>query len=253
MRALVEHAKANDRIRVVVVGCSIGRGNYDALSDIDTWIGVTDDPAWRASLSAIDAAFAGFAPILDLHHQFLPDARGKEYRHTFIQYVNGVQIDLAISPVFKERRPDRDWVVLYDPDGRVTGEPERRDPTGEQVRTWMYGGLIRAGAVAKYLTRGSLWEALNILELARADLWRLWAVRIGAVDPQYGLTAVLDLPGARLPEGIERTVAPLDRAKIRDASLACLDLLVGLWPDVSKGQPVPPFAERARASLEALR
>jgi hypothetical protein len=252
MRGLVDHARQNEGIRVVVVGCSIGRGNFDALSDIDVWVGVADDAEWRASLPAIDAAFARIAPILDLHHQFLSDAKRKEYRHTFIEYENGVQVDLAVSPAFAERRPDRDWVVLYDPDGRVSGDPEERDPTSEQVRTWMFGGLGRLSAAAKYLKRDSLWEALTILERARGDLWCLWAVVIGAPDPQYGLTAVLDVPHPRLLAGIERTVAPLDHAKLRDASVACLDLLVGVWPDAASGQPLPPFADRVRAQLLEL-
>ena len=253
MRGLVEHAKANDRIRVVVVGCSIGRGNADALSDVDAYVGVDDEGDWRAALPAIDASLAALAPILDLHHQFLSDAKRATYRHTFIQYEDGVQVDLVVSPALAKRARDREWIVLYDPDGRVSGEPEEHEATSEQVRTWMFGGLGRLSAAAKYLARGSLWEALTVLEAARADLWRLWAVAIGAPDPQYGITAVLDVSGARLLPGIERTVAPLDRAKILDASVACLDLLTGLWPDVARGQSLPPFAARVRVQLQGLR
>jgi hypothetical protein len=113
----------------------------------------------------------------------------------------------------------------------------------------MFNGLVRLSATAKYLTRGSLWEALNTLEAARADLWRLWAVAIGAPDPQYGLTAVLDVPHPRLPAGIERTIAPLDRAQMLAASIACLDLLEKVWADVAEAQSMPPFAERVRAQL----
>jgi hypothetical protein len=253
IHGLIDQAKAIDRVRVVVVGCSIGRGNADALSDVDAYVGVTDDGEWRAALPAIDAGLAKIAPIQDLHHQFLSDAKGKDYRHTFVQYDDGVQVDLVVSPVFAERRPDRDWVVVYDPDGRVSGEPEARDPTPQQVRTWMFGGLGRLSAAAKYLERGSLWEAHAVLDAARADLWRLWAVAIGAPDPQYGITAVLDVPGARPLAGIDRTVTPLDHVKIRDASVACLELLTELWPEVARGQPLPPFVGRVRAQLAQLR
>jgi len=249
IRGLLEHAKANDPIRVVLVGCSIGRGNADALSDVDAYVGVTDDGEWRASLPALDAGLAKIAPILDLHSQFLSDAKRADYRHTFIEYEDGVQVDLVVSPAFAHRAPHREWVVLYDPDARVSGEPEQRDPTSEQVRTWMFGGLGRLSAAAKYLRRGSLWEAHASLEAARADLWRLWAVAIHAPDPQFGLTAVLDVPLPEMLTGIERTIAPLDRAKIRDGSVACLDLLTGLWPDVAPGQSIPPFAARVRAQL----
>lgn len=70
MRGLIEQAKANDRIRVVVVGCSIGRGNADAFSDIDAYVGVLDDD-WRNSLTEIDAG-------LDLLASVWPDvARGQ--------------------------------------------------------------------------------------------------------------------------------------------------------------------------------
>ena len=249
MRGLIEQAKANDRIRLVVVGCSIGRGNADALSDVDAYVGVADDGDWRASLPAIDAGLPKIGPILDLHHQFLSDAKRADYRHTFIQYEDGVQVDLVVSPAFAHRAPDREWVVLYDPDGRVSGAPEQRDPTSEQVRTWMFGGLGRLSAAAKYLERGSLWEALTVLEAARADLWRLWAVAIGAPDPQYGVTAVLDLPEARVLPGMERTIARLDHVSLRDASIACLDLLIQVWSRASNGEPLPPFAERVRTQL----
>jgi len=53
--------------------------------------------------------------------------------------------------------------------------------------------------------------------------------------------------------GIERTIAPLDRAKLLDASVACLDLLAELWPKVARGQPLPPFVARVRAQLAQLR
>ena len=247
MRGLVALAEANEAVRLVVVGCSIGRGNYDGLSDVDAMLGVAGDD-WRATLPAVDAGLARIAPILDLHSQFLSDAKRSDYRHTFIEFENGVQVDLVIAPAFAQRNPDREWVVLYDPDGRVSGDPVERDATSEQRRTWLFGVLGRLSAAAKYLTRGSLWEAHASLEAARADLWRLWAIAIGAHDPQFGLTAVLDVPKARLPDGIERTIAPLDRDAIRSASLACLDLLAMAWKDVGN-QPMPPFADRVRAQL----
>jgi hypothetical protein len=252
MQGLLAHATANDLVRVVVVGASIGRGNADALSDIDAWVGVRDGDTWRDSLAELDAGLLAIAPVLDLHSQFLNDPKGKPYRHTFIEYANGVQVDLTVSPVAAQLHPHREWAVLYDPDGRVQGGAEDRAPTNEQVRTWMFGGLGRLSAAAKYLRRGSLWEAHATLEAARGDLWRLWAVALAAPDPQFGLTAVLDVPHPRIPDGIERTIAPLDRVKLLEASIACLDLLVELWPKASNGQPLPPFAERVRVQLVGL-
>src|SRR4030081_3910730 len=106
LRGLVAHARANERVRVVVVGCSIGRGNADALSDVDALIGVADEGDWRDSLPAIDSGLAGIAPILDLHSQFLFDATRGTYRHTFIQDEDGVQVDLLALPAFAKRARD---------------------------------------------------------------------------------------------------------------------------------------------------
>src|SRR5439155_766687 len=48
MESFLTTARDGDRIRVVVVGCSIGRGVGDELSDIDALIGVRVD-AWEAA------------------------------------------------------------------------------------------------------------------------------------------------------------------------------------------------------------
>ncbi len=82
--------------------------------------------------------------------------------------------------------------------------------------------------LAKYLRRGSLWEALERLHEARAQVWRLWAVSQGLRYPVYGLTAVLDHPEVGLPTGIEATVAGLDRPGLLRAAVVCADLLEGV-------------------------
>ncbi len=69
------------------------------------------------------------------------------------------------------------------------------------VREWAFLGWIALGDLVKYLRRGLLWEALERLHEARAQVWRLclWAVTQKLRYPVYGLTAALDHPEISLP------------------------------------------------------
>jgi hypothetical protein len=231
INGLLREARADPRIRLFVVGCSIGRGAADRLSDVDALIGV-DEEAWPAIVAESDAIVRRAGELVDLWQQIIqpaePDAR--PFQHTFAQYASGAQLDLVVSRVRDRQVPARDWIVLHDPNGTVQDEPRATTATEEQVRQWMYNGLVHLGACAKYLTRGSAWEAHLQLEAARAELWRLWAVAARVPDPRYGLTAVLDDARRPMPATIEATVGSLERTKTRAAAIACVDLFIDTWP-----------------------
>ncbi len=243
-RAAIEafHATAqrDDRIRVLVVGCSIGRGVADRLSDIDALIGVRPD-AWASALTDSRGWVESAGPVIDLHQLLLPDGapEARQYQHTYAQYANGVELDLVVSRAGDDWHRRADWVVLYDPDGRVPAEVTRSAQTPDDVRRWGYAALTRLSAVAKYATRGALWEAHLCLELARADLWRMWAVAEGVADAQYGVTAVFDDPRRPVPAAIARTVAQLDAAALVAATTACCDLVIATWPRAMAALGVP--------------
>jgi len=168
--------------------------------------------------------------VIDSLRHRIPGMRDLAHQRILVQYVKGVQLDLvAVSvPLPKGTQPEN--VVLYDPDGlRV----ERRDASVLQldaatVSEWAFLGWTAMGDLAKYLRRGSLWEALERLHEARSEVWRLWAVSQGLRYPVYGLTTVLDHPEVGLPPGIGKTVAGLDRADLLRAALVCADLLEGV-------------------------
>ncbi len=257
--ALLERARSEERIRLFVVGCSIGRGAADRLSDVDALIGVRPD-AWADTLAASRAWVEAAGDALDLHQQLIREAvfEGGESQHTFAQYRSGAQLDLAIARVRETQQPRADWVVLYDPDHRVVSEVKTSATTADDVRRWTFAALTRLSAASKYLVRGSLWEAQLMVELARADVWRLWATAERVADPQYGLTAVLDDPRRPLPPGIDRTAAPLERDALASAALVCCDLLIEAWPRAiaavgDRDGPLPPFAAYVRDELRALR
>ena len=249
MLGLMREAERDPGIRLLVVGCSIGRGNADELSDVDAMYAVTET-AWRDAVSESAAAVRRIGDVIDMHQQIIdpPDRTLPAYQHTFAQYASGVQLDLVVAVAKDRHAPRPDWVVLYDPDERVVDEPKSTEATETQVRQWMHAALVHLSACAKYLTRGSLWEANAQLDAARSELWRLWAVAERIADPQYGLTAVLDAPDAPMPDNIEATVAGLDRRALRSAAMACGELLVWTWPRAisvvaSADLAMPPLAE----------
>jgi len=249
MLGLMREAERDPGIRVLVVGCSIGRGAADELSDVDAMYAVVDT-AWNDALRDSAGVVRRVGDVIDMHQQIIDPANRElpPYQHTFAQYASGVQLDLVVALARERQAPRPDWIVLYDPDGRIVGEAKSTAATEEHVRQWMHIALVHLSACAKYLTRGSLWEANTQLDAARAELWRLWAVAERIADPQYGLTAVLDAPDAPMPDNIEATVAGLDRRALRSAAMSCGELLVWTWPRAisavaTADLAMPPLAE----------
>ena len=249
MLGFIREAERDPAIRLLIVGCSIGRGAADELSDVDAMYAVTE-ATWRDAVRESAGVVRRVGDVIDMHQQIIepPDRELPPYQHTFAQYASGVQIDLVVAVARDRHIPRPDWVVLYDPDERVAGEAKSTVATETLVRQWMHIALVHLSMCAKYLTRGSLWEANAQLDAARSELWRLWAVAERIADPQYGLTAVLDAPDAPMPDNIEATVAGLDRRALRSAAMACGELLVWTWPRAistvaSADLAMPPLAE----------
>jgi len=257
LEAFLATAQGDDRIRVLVVGCSIGRGVADQLSDIDALIGVHPG-AWASALTDSRGWVESAGSVVDLHQLLLPDGapEARHYQHTYAQYASGVELDLVVSRAGDDWHRRADWIVLYDPDGRVPANVTRSTQTPDQVRQWGYAALTRLSAVAKYTMRGALWEAHLCLELARADLWRIWALAEGIADAQYGVTAVFDDPRRPVPPSMARTVAPLDAVALVAAAGECCDLLTATWPRAmaALGAPPdpPPLAAHVRARLRKV-
>jgi hypothetical protein len=257
MTRMVDAARADDRIRVVIVGCSLGRGVADALSDIDALIGVRPEQ-WEAACADSRSWVELWSAPIDLWQAVLPDGApdDKKYQHTYAQYANGVELDLVVSRLRDDWKRRADWVVLHDPDGLVPSDVTPHSHSANDVRQWGYAALTRLNALAKYITRGALWEARLCLENARADVWRISALADGVQDAQYGVTAVFDDPRRPVPDEMARTVAGLDKGELRSAAIACCDVLTAAWPRAMSalGSPVapPPLAAYVRRRLSDL-
>ena len=257
--SLLASARDDERIRVLVVGCSLGRGVGDALSDVDALIGVRAD-SWETSLTESRRWIERAGPVLDMHQLLQPDGAppDKQYQGSYVQYASGVEMDLVVSRARDDWRRRADWIVLYDPDGVVPHEVTRSTQTEDDLRRWGYAVFTRLGAVAKYATRGALWEAHLCMELARADVWRIWAVAERVPDAQYGVTAVFDDPRRPVPPSMTRTVpGALEKTALVAAAIACCDLAIEVWPRAmgaigARDGALPPLASHVRARLRKL-
>ena len=246
LTGLVDRCEAWPLATSLLVGCSLGRGAADELSDIDAALGV-DAPSGEAGaerLGTVEALVLAALPELGTLVDVLRHPTGPASQHVrriFAQFADRTQLDLAVvaDAEIEARRGAGgapDFVYLYqapasDPrmpaDGGATGSaaPDAYAVTGEQVREWAFLGWIALIDADKYLRRGSAWEAHSRLDEARHRIWALWAAAQGAMYPWHGLSQVLDHDPADLPPGIEFTVAGLDAADLRRAVRASAGVL----------------------------
>lgn len=216
------------------VGCSIGRGAADALSDVDAAIGVH---APRGSAGAQEVRVVEEAVIALLPRMgTVIDALRQEsvsgdflIRRVFVQLADRLQLDLAVVAEEEVRRGDAapDFVAVYWAGDRPTTTRGRSafEVSPEQLREWSFLGWRALLDADKYLQRGSLWEAHHRLHEARERMWMLWAAARRAPYPWHGLSQVLDHEPDLLPPGIEATVARLDAHALRQAVVAGCDVL----------------------------
>jgi hypothetical protein len=215
MERLLELCLAQPTARVFLVGCSIGRGAADELSDVDCFVGSTPDGVDEL-IAAVRDALPEMGELVDaLEHPYRDGLT-----RIVAQFSGCVQVDLVVAPAHVGRAPDE--VILFDPEGRMTSDRvvSADVVTAEKVREWTFLGWEALADMAKYLHRGSLWEALARLDQVRDRIWALWGAAHRVRYPVFGLSQVLDADPGDLPDGIEATVAGLDAAALRAAALA---------------------------------
>jgi hypothetical protein len=226
LAAMLHVVEREPALRWFELGCSLGRDSGDELSDIDCAVGVADD-VWTDARDLGRRLAAAGGPIADSMRQVLPSPRGEPVWHEVTLYDDGTQLSLVLMPASSRRGLPPHSVALYDADGRLAmpDRPAAADANADTLREWAALGWIALGDVAKYLDRGSLWEAYQRLNAARDEALKLWAAGHHVEFPVYGLTAILDTPGLTVPPGMVATIATLDPADLRRAAIACADAL----------------------------
>jgi hypothetical protein len=257
MAGLIDRCETWPLATSLLVGCSLGRGAADALSDIDAALGVDAERVGTME-AMVAAALPELGALVDVLRQ-RTEAAGQQIRRIFAQYADGTQLDLAVvaDADIETRRRDGgapDFIPLYQaPAPPGSEQPDARTPasgsvpcgeppaaytvTGEQVREWAFLGWCALIDTDKYLRRGSLWEAHSRLHEARHRIWALWAAAHGALYPWHGLSQVLDHDPGNLPPGIESTVAGLDAADLRRAARASAGILATVSVSAARRHP----------------
>jgi hypothetical protein len=251
--ALVDRCEDWPLATSLLVGCSLGRGAGDALSDIDAALGVDAErsEAGAGPVKAVAAMVVAALPDLGALVDVLAPAAAEPWiRRIFAQFADGTQLDLAVvaQEDIRLRRRDGgapDFIPVYEA-GVATESAEGQPPgesgaafavTGDQVREWAFLAWCALTDLDKYLRRGSLWEAHSRLNLARHHIWELWAAAIGAMYPWHGLSQVLDHDLGTLPPGIEATVAGLDATDLRRAARATAGVLTTVSVAAARRHP----------------
>lgn len=234
IEALLSLCESDDRITSLSVGCSVGRGAADALSDVDAAIGVdaargaAGAPLVREVEAAVVAVLPRVGAVVDVLRRESIDETSSICR-VFAQWPDRLQLDLAVIAEPEVRRGEAapDFVSVYVRDGHAgtTAGRSAFEVSGDQVEEWAFAGWRGLLDADKYLRRGSVWEAHQRLHEVRDTIWRLWAAGHGASYPWHGLSQVLDHDPGLLPDRIVETVAGLDVADLRRALVAAADVL----------------------------
>lgn len=234
LSALVSAVKSDPTWEWLELSCSIARGEGDEESDLDVGLGYvgddSPDPAW------VTAMVESLGPLVDVSVQ-----PWEQWHRWWAQYADGGQLDLVMLPA--DLRPGRapQSVVLLDRADRLgsTFTPGSWQASPDSCEGWLFDGWEALSNVAKYLRRGSLHEAFDQLSRARADVFRLWAAGEGIPYPTFGVTSLLDEPGATLPPAIKSTYALPEAAPLLAAALALTDLLPAAAEHAQPGLDTP--------------
>ena len=217
---LLTAVEADPRWEWLELGCSVAEGRGDELSDLD--VGLGHAGAAPPPVDDVTGMLRRLGDVVDLSaHPWNGVPRW------WVQYADGGQLDLVALPAAD--RPGRapNSVALLDRYGRLaeTFTPRVWAAAPDEPRHWLLDGWEALSNVAKYLRRGSLFEAIDQVHRARSRVLQLWAVGEGVAYPAFGLTSLLDNPGATLPPGIEASYPVPDPAAILDPAIATADLL----------------------------
>ena len=139
---LLDSTAADPRVRALRVRGSLARGTADQYSDLDTRIWISDDE-YEATLAHLPSLVRSIGPTLDI----LFETPGSPY--LFVQFADGVQLELSSGRASEASGRDHGVVVLLDRDG-LWDQPHQRAPVWDQ-NLWLGWPWIALFDIDKYL------------------------------------------------------------------------------------------------------
>lgn len=226
LERLVAGVEAGEQWRWLELACSIAAGRGDEWSDLDVGLGAAAGEDGERPIADAEALARSLGPIRDLLVHPLP---GRPlHRRLAAELESGVQLDLVVFPAAERPGLPPGSVALVDKDGTLATawRPDAIGPPApEQLREWAFLGWWALSDAAKYLTRGSQFEAADRIAEARRLALQLHAAAQGIDYPAFGLTSILDAPEPAVPMWLEETYSVAEPGPLRAAAVATARLL----------------------------
>jgi hypothetical protein len=200
------------------LGGSLGRGAGDEESDVDAGLGVSEAILYGDARNEVLNAARGFAPVADDVVQ--PFGVGME--HLIVQYADGRQLSLVVSPAANRKGLPPGSRALLDRNGVLQQQwnPDALTAPPGQLREWAFLAWWGLGDVAKHAARGKVWRAVASLNEARDLTLQLYAASVGVDYPVFGAVS-LQNADVTLPLGLEASLpSAADPAELLRAARA---------------------------------
>jgi hypothetical protein len=254
LRLAIADVTSDERLIALQVQGSVGRGTADRHSDLDLGL-VVDDASWPAIAAEVPAKVIRWGEVVDGRNQLLPSPDAPDALSTWMQFADGIQLDLLVVPTSRFLGSGPDGKTLFDPHEVIlpTDHPQRLTdiPT---VSKWALTCWQSLTETAKYLERGLPLTALEWLNPARQATISCWAAAHGLEFAGFANVVAGQLGiKSPWPAGLEKTYATPDPMAVLKAAreLAKLQSQVdGLLG--AQGLPPRPLAQFVRARLAVL-
>lgn len=252
LQAIINYYAGDARILAVIVFGSLGRGNWDALSDVDLDIIVRDN-AHIDIESELKKICAVFAEMGDTTVSIYPqgdeaDILLESLLQLSIRWhtLDATNPNIVSSMRLLAGELDLDSIA-------AAGQANRTLPV-ESIEHLVSRGLQLAAYCSVYLLRGQTWLTIDLLHRLRLLLIEIFA-RTHAGE--RSLQTFEALAEAELQRRLGETLPGFGEADLRQAFMKLLDLLEKDLPEISAGQVNLKDAERRileklRRRLEAL-
>jgi hypothetical protein len=232
LRAIVAFYEHDPRVLALILFGSLGRGDWDALSDIDLDVVVADEAGIRAA-DELRRLCASFAPQGERAALIVP--AGDDEADVVLESL--LQLSVRYHPLAgtKPAIVDSMQVLAGRLDAATIAAAAAVTPSDpEPSPDHLLAACVRYAAVAQiYVQRASPWLAIEILHRMRSLLVQIFVRTHGGGRPlhRFPATAPADLQarlGATLPQA--------DPSSLRAALAALIDLLENDLEVISNGQ-----------------
>jgi predicted nucleotidyltransferase len=231
LAAVVAHYAADPRVLAVVLFGSLARGNWDHYSDLDLDIVLADGVAVSPT-QELERLCAALAAIGEQAAAIVP----KRTEEGDVVLVSLLELSVRYHPLVSTSPNIVEslrllWGRITEGDISTAGRANARaEPPALDV---MRGRCVRALLEADVsLQRRRLWFAVEQLNLARDQIFALFAAARGAPRPLHAFQFAAD---ERLSAQMAATLPTGTLAAAQQALVACLDLLEDHLDTIASG------------------